>query len=669
MKEGKTEAGCARLRFFWYFRPKQYLCNMTSIKAKSAELNPTLSARRSPMLASLTRLAPAALLALGVLVHLLFLASLRTGWLAPLFEDTVHRFGPGCDFFSIYAAGVKARLGQSVYTVGGHVQAVPYAYAFRYAPFVAYTLGLALSLLPAISAYGLWLILCELALLRNIRLTWERAPAPRTGLACCALWLLYTPYFLELYVGQFTFLTASLVFWAYLAWQEPGRRPRRAGDAFWAVAVWLKMMPLLFLPLALLRGRWRAAALAPLLLVAGSWLYFAHFPDDWAVFQDTNLSPLPTFHAGNQGLMALLYAAVGERADAYRVARWAVLALVGAALAWLTWRAWAAIRPNKAPRKKGVRRAAAHVTRRDAERPLLSLYAALSAAYLLTYKDVWEHHSVLLLPPLVLLALRKESRRLWLPPFIVCALPGLFALYDLPHLGYNEEPQPYWSGAVSLIQHGWKPLAPLWLMGGLLAQSLAGTKAGAWLAGHRGQLRPARRVAPALAAVLLAVGLFGAARWVGAAIADQRRVTHSVAWPPDVFQKQQKSNTCGPAALAAVCRHYGVAATENEIARLAGTTATGTSMLGLQRAAEAKGLETQARRLSPEGLRRAPWPCILFFHAGHFAVLTGVAGGHFYLADPSLGQHAWTQRELARNWRGEALAVGPSEELKARRRR
>lgn len=303
------------------------------------------------------------------------------------------------------------------------------------------------------------------------------------------------------------------------------------------------------------------------------------------------------------------------------------------------------------------------------ERPLLFLYAALSAAYLLTYKDVWEHHFVLLLPPLVLLALRKTSRWLWLPPFVVCALPSLFAFYDLPHLGYNEEPQPYWSHAVSLIQHGWKPLAPLWLMGGLLAMSLRETNIGAWLGEQGARLRPARRMVQAVVVVLLCVGLFGTVRWVRASILTQRQVSQSVIWPSDVFQRQQHDNTCGPAALAAVCRHYGVAATEDEIARLAGTTAAGTSMLGLQRAAEAEGLATQAWQMSPEGLRHAPWPCILFFHAGHFAVLTGVVGDHFYLADPSLGQHAWTEQELAQNWRGEVLAVGPSEELKARQRR
>ena len=201
--------------------------------------------------------APAALLCLGVAAHLLFLLSLRFGWLNPLFNDTCHRFGPGGDFFSLYAASVKAHAQESVYTVGGHVETVPYAYAFRYAPLVAYTLGAALSFLPAIGAYAAWLIACELALLRNVRLTLALAPDKKTGYVAAALWLLFTPYYLELFVGQFTFITASLVFWAYLGWREPPGRARRRGDWLWIGAVWLKMMPLLFLPVALLRGRWQ----------------------------------------------------------------------------------------------------------------------------------------------------------------------------------------------------------------------------------------------------------------------------------------------------------------------------------------------------------------------------------------------------------------------------
>src|SRR5690348_17139865 len=96
---------------------------------------------------------PHALFCCGLLVHALFLLSLHFGWLNGLFNDSRHRYGPGADFFSVYAAGLKARSGLPLYTVGGEPDAVPYAYAFRYAPMVAYTLGWALSFLPALTAY------------------------------------------------------------------------------------------------------------------------------------------------------------------------------------------------------------------------------------------------------------------------------------------------------------------------------------------------------------------------------------------------------------------------------------------------------------------------------------------------------------------------------------
>lgn len=602
----------------------------------AAEPEAAEAGRVGRMSAALKANAPAALLGLGIAVHLLFLLSLRFGWLNPLFNDTCHRFGPGGDFFSIYAAGVKARAGESVYTVGGHVPTVPYAYAFRYAPLVAYTLGAALSALPAIAAYALWLIACELALLRNIRLTLALAPDRRTGQVAASLWLLFTPYYLELFVGQFTFITASLVFWAYLGWRDGNRRK---ADWLWAAAVWLKMMPLLYLPVVLLRGRGKVALATGLTLAGSSIAYFCFYPQDWGVFAGTNATETPAGHAGNLGLMAFLYHAVGERQGAYSLARAAVLAGVGAALAWLTWRACQTVRRQS----------------RDAEGRMLALYAGCSATYLLAYKDVWEHHYVLLLPPLALLALRRESKWLWLPPFLISALPGLFALYDLPGIGYNEDPQVYWRPATSLLHHAGKPVAALWLMTGLLAQSLP-------LAGRAqtaGLFSGSPRLGGWGAAGACALALGGGLIWARGVIAAQQRVTRALVWPPSVFQKQQTAQTCGPAALAAVCRHFGIGATEGEIAHLAGTTAAGTSMRGLQKAAQAEGLAAEGVRVTPEGLSRTPLPCLLFFHPGHFAVLTGVQGDLCYVADPSLGQRTVTREQLAALWQGEALLVGP----------
>ena len=175
-----------------------------------------------------------------------------------------------------------------------------------------------------------------------------------------------------------------------------------------------------------------------------------------------------------------------------------------------------------------------------------------------------------------------------------------------------------------------------------------------------------RRSRSASHAALGACGLalLGGLVWAHGVIAAQQSMTRDLVWPPSIFQKQETDRTCGPAALAAVCRHFGIAATEDEIAHLAGTTETGTSMLGLRAAARAKGLAAEGIRVTPGGLSKTPLPCILFFHPGHFAVLTGVQqtgtrGPLFALADPSLGQRTMTQGQLVSLWHGAALLVGP----------
>lgn len=585
----------------------------------------------------------AALLVAGIFLHLLFLVSLRTGWLNPLFNDAMHRFGPGCDFFSIYAAGVRVRLGQSIYAIGDHLGDVPYGYAFRYAPLVAYTLGWALARLPGVTAYVLWLCICEVVLLRNIRLTLQQTADARTKCLGAALWLLFSPYYLELYVGQFTFVTASLVFWAYVGWmrrQEAGGRGGTLADFCWAGAVWLKMMPLLYLPIAVIRRRWVGIATTIVVLIGSFIIYLAWLPRDWWVFCRTNMVLVPTWHAGNQGLMALLYELCGESAGSFRVARIVALAIVGLAFGVVCWRAW-----------KASKRASPHT-----ESHLLYAYAAASATYLLLYKDVWEHHYVLLLPPLILLAVKRERLAMWLPAFLVAALPCAFVLYDVGGIGYNEDPQFYWQSSVSLLHHVWKPLAALWLMAAVTLRSFHLDS----VVTKRAHVRPLPqswgRVASVLAAGVIAVG-FG--RWAAAAIATQRRVQKALAWSDDVFHKQQRRETCGPAALAAVMRHYGIRATEDEVAALAGTTSEGTTMLGLRNAAVVKGLAVQAWRVGIDQLPAVPCPCILYFHSRHFTVLTGVSAKRFYVADPSLGQRVLQRAELAARWRGELLVVGP----------
>ncbi len=55
----------------------------------------------------------------GVLLHLIFVVSLRTQWLNPLFVETRHAYGQAGDFFGVYQAGDNLVHGWSIYDAGG----------------------------------------------------------------------------------------------------------------------------------------------------------------------------------------------------------------------------------------------------------------------------------------------------------------------------------------------------------------------------------------------------------------------------------------------------------------------------------------------------------------------------------------------------------------------
>src|SRR5258707_11312737 len=108
------------------------------------------------------------ILACAGLVHL----GLLIGWrfqtpLVPYYFDaTVLSGGRGLDFYSIYQAGYNARHGQDIYE-GDPAKVtvvVPYFTPYRYLPPDAYTVGAALRLLPALTAYNVSALLVRLTL-------------------------------------------------------------------------------------------------------------------------------------------------------------------------------------------------------------------------------------------------------------------------------------------------------------------------------------------------------------------------------------------------------------------------------------------------------------------------------------------------------------------------
>ncbi|MCA9729712.1 MAG: DUF2029 domain-containing protein, partial [Candidatus Eisenbacteria bacterium] len=175
---------------------------------------------------------------LGVLVHLFFLTSLRTHVLDPLFPEASQGYGHASDYFGIYQAGQNLLDGLSIYDSGDYRHEaqprVPYYYFYRYLPPTAYGAALGAALWSPWTAYWIWTGLNEilLALLLVLLLRTPRGSRARREIMA-GLALAFTPFYLEQFMGQFSFLMAVFLWFPLRAelLRDPAEtRPPRADE-------------------------------------------------------------------------------------------------------------------------------------------------------------------------------------------------------------------------------------------------------------------------------------------------------------------------------------------------------------------------------------------------------------------------------------------------------
>lgn len=129
---------------------------------------------------------------------------------------------------------------------------------------------------------------------------------------------------------------------------------------------------------------------------------------------------------------------------------------------------------------------------------------------------------------------------------------------------------------------------------------------------------------------------------------------------------QAHQNDCGPAALLNVFRKYRIPSSLKEIKRIAGTNGKGTSMLGLKRAVELKGLEAQGWLYTWEDFQQAPLPMIAFVRGNHYVVVESITeSGSVIVLDPAIGRLQYRLEKFRRIWRGEALQIGRADSFES----
>ncbi len=205
------------------------------------------------------------LLGISIVVHVVMIVSLDTGWFDPLGMEPAYS-GPGYDFGAVHSAGVAIADGGSPYDMGyGHP--TPY----RYLPFPALLSAFTLSLLRSKVAYWIWVLLGEVALLGFYRWVFRRHPGnPRRPWAMGTVFISY-PLFGQFHAGQFDLAMGLLMLLCAILLLE-GRE--RAALTAWILSILTKLYSFALVPSLLMRRRylWVGLGVAILALLSVPWI-------------------------------------------------------------------------------------------------------------------------------------------------------------------------------------------------------------------------------------------------------------------------------------------------------------------------------------------------------------------------------------------------------------
>ncbi len=115
---------------------------------------------------------------------------------------------------------------------------------------------------------------------------------------------------------------------------------------------------------------------------------------------------------------------------------------------------------------------------------------------------------------------------------------------------------------------------------------------------------------------------------------------------------------CGPAALATVLQNYfNINVSQDQLATLAGTDESGTTMYGLVQAAQDEGLTAEGLELSVDQLEPGNIVYLTINGMGHYSVITNITSTMVYLADSTLGNINITLANFTAIYSGYALVI------------
>jgi ATP-binding cassette, subfamily B, bacterial len=115
---------------------------------------------------------------------------------------------------------------------------------------------------------------------------------------------------------------------------------------------------------------------------------------------------------------------------------------------------------------------------------------------------------------------------------------------------------------------------------------------------------------------------------------------------------QPDAKDCGPTCLKIVSKHFGRDLNLSFIRQVSETNRGGSSLLGLNYAAEELGIKSLGVKINLEKLNKAPLPCILHWNKNHYVVLYKIKNNEYFVSDPAHGLLKYSEKEFLNNWIG-----------------
>ena len=124
--------------------------------------------------------------------------------------------------------------------------------------------------------------------------------------------------------------------------------------------------------------------------------------------------------------------------------------------------------------------------------------------------------------------------------------------------------------------------------------------------------------------------------------------------------RQDAEEDCGAACIATVSAQHGKTLSISRVRNVVGTTASGTTLLGLKRGAETLGFHARAAKADGsllEQLHDLPLPVICHWNGNHWVVVHGKDGSQLIVADPGVGIQRIETKDFLHHWSNGVLLL------------